>query len=116
MTGGRLFRNLGEFRFEDVTVEAGLDDGGAWSTGPSFVDIDDDGDLDLYVCGYDCANRLYINQGDGTFTEEAEARGLGFRGASVMMAFADYDQDGDLDGYLVTNRQSPGSRASCFRR
>ncbi len=102
--GSRLYHNLGGFRFEDVTELAGLDDGGAWGTGASFVDIDGDGDLDLYVCGFDVGNRLYINQGDGTFKEKAKEAGLDFLGASVMMAFADYDADGELDAYLVTNR------------
>jgi hypothetical protein len=104
--GGRLFRNLGSLRFEDVTMAAGVDDE-KWATGATFADIDNDGDLDLYVCGYDCANRLYVNQGNGTFVEQARAAGLDFHGASLMMSFADYDRDGDLDGYLLTNRLTP---------
>ncbi len=107
--GGRLFRNLGDFRFQDVTDQAGLMVSEMWGTGASFVDIDNDGDLDLYVCGFDCANQMYINQGDGTFREQGQALGLDFHGASVMMAFADYDLDGDLDGYLLTNRILPGA-------
>jgi hypothetical protein len=69
--------------------------------------VDNDGDLDLYVCGFDCPNRLYINQGDGTFIERGKAAGVDFVGSSVMMSFADYDLDGDLDGYLLTNRMPP---------
>ena len=68
-----------------------------------FADIDNDGDLDLYACAHAAPNRLYMNQGDGTFREAAGEYGLNFNGASVMMAFADYDLDGDLDGYLLTN-------------
>lgn len=102
--GGRLFRNLGSFRFEDVTDEAGLADPDTWSAGTSFVDVDNDGDLDLFVCAYHTPNRLFINDGKGHFTEESEKYGVAFRGASVMMAFADYDLDGDLDGYLAVNR------------
>ncbi len=105
--GGRLYRNLGSFEFQDVTEQAGLGDDGAWSLGATFVDIDNDGDLDLYVCRYDQPNRLYINRGNGTFLEKAQAFGLDFSGASMMMAFADYDLDGDLDGYLLTNRLAP---------
>ena len=71
-----------------------------------MVDVDNDGDLDLYVCVYDQPNLLFINQGDGTFEENAKTWGIDFSGASVMMAFADYDLDGDLDGYLVTHRKS----------
>jgi hypothetical protein len=107
--GGRLYRNLGKFRFEDVTAKCGMGAklDGMWATGCSFVDIDGDDDLDLYVCGYDTENRLFINDGRARFTEEASRYGLGFRGASVMMAFADYDCDGDLDGYLLTNFLKP---------
>lgn len=100
----RLYRNVGGFRFEDVTERAGIDNGNMWSMGATFFDVDNDGDLDLYICGYDCPNRLYINQGEGTFVERAAQFGLDFHGASIMLAVADYDRDGDLDGFLVTNR------------
>ena len=109
-TGGcRLFRNLGDLRFEDVTVAAGLTDDEAWGTGACFVDVNGDGHLDLYVCGYDTPNRLFVNQGDGTFEEGAEAAGLAYSGASILGAFADYDGDGDLDCFLLTNRLNPFS-------
>ena len=104
----RLYRQVGDFTFVDVTDEAGLDAGDAWGTGATFVDIDNDGDLDLYVCNYDAPNLLYLNRGDGTFEESAARFGLDFRGASVMAGFADYDLDGDLDLYLLTNRLYPG--------
>lgn len=97
----RLYRNLGGFRFEDVTEKAGLTDPDLAGAGPSFVDIDNDGDLDLFVCGIMTANRLFINQGDGTFVERAKEFGLDLVKRSVVMAFADIDLDGDLDGYLV---------------
>jgi hypothetical protein len=102
--GSRLYRNLGDFRFEDVTASAGLDDGGVWGGGATFGDLDGDGDADLVVCGYDAPLRLYVNQGDGTFRENAAGAGLGFTGAAIQFALADYDLDGDLDGYLLTNR------------
>jgi hypothetical protein len=101
--GSRLYRNLGRLHFEDMTESAGLLPE-RWGGGASFGDLDGDGDLDLYVCGYDTPNRLYWNEGDSTFSEGAEAARLNFSGAAVMMAFCDYDLDGDLDGYLLTNR------------
>jgi enediyne biosynthesis protein E4 len=101
--GNRLYRNLGDFHFEDVTEAAGLGDNDIWGMGATFVDIDNDGDLDLYVCCYDQPNKLYVNNGDGTFTDRAAEFGLDYRGASVMMSFFDFDCDGYLDGYLVTN-------------
>jgi hypothetical protein len=106
--GGRLFRNRGGFRFEDATEESGIGLGeGRWTLGATFVDIDNDDDLDLYVCGYRCPNHLYINRGDGTFEERGKQFGLDFTGSSIIMSFADYDLDGDLDGYLVTNHYPP---------
>lgn len=101
--GGRLYRNLGDFKFEDVTEAVGLGGEEYWQASPSLADIDGDGDLDLYVCVFNGENRLYLNE-DGKFKECAKEAGLNFKGFSVNMAFADYDLDGDLDGYLLTNR------------
>ncbi|MEE3179191.1 MAG: VCBS repeat-containing protein, partial [Verrucomicrobiota bacterium] len=80
---------------------------GGWSAGTTWADVNGDGRLDLFVCMFGTANRLYLNRGDGTFTEVAQSSGLTFSGASLMAAFADYDRDGDLDLYLVTNRIKP---------
>ena len=116
---GRLFRNLGNWKFEDVTEAAGLAEGGSllgwikgavgsdnaiWRQGAVFADIDNDGRLDLYVCRNDAPNLLYINQGNGTFKEEGEKRGLAVRDGSVIGAFADYDRDGLLDVFILTNQ------------
>ena len=100
--GNRLYRNLGNCRFEDITSRAGIEDAEFWGTGASFVDINNDGLLDIYACGYGMPNRLYINQGNTRFREMAKPYGLDYNGANVMIAFSDYDCDGDLDGYLVT--------------
>ncbi|ACB73808.1 FG-GAP-like repeat-containing protein [Opitutus terrae] len=103
----RLFRNLGGWRFEDVTDKAGGLGGsiasGVWNNGAAFADVNNDGWLDLYVCRTRGANLLYINQRDGTFREEAAARGLALNDASGMAAFCDYDRDGWLDVYVQTN-------------
>ena len=116
--GNRLYRNLGAFQFQDMTDAAGIRNDKYWGTGACFVDVDNDGWLDLYVCGYDCANQLYINQGDGTFAECAATCGVDFCGASIMAAWSDYDADGDLDMYLLTNRLDPVKefQTKAFRR
>lgn len=101
-----LYRQTAPWQFEDVTAiaGAGLDGGDAWGSGATFVDADNDGDLDLYVCNINKPNLLFMNQGDGSFQEEGEARGVAHAGATTMASFADYDRDGDLDLYLVNNR------------
>ncbi len=103
----RLFRNLGNWKFADVTEAAGVADhgdaAGIWKQGACFVDVNNDGLLDIYVCRFASPNLLYINQGNGTFREEAAARGLAVNDASVMGAFCDYDRDGWLDVYVQTN-------------
>jgi hypothetical protein len=101
----QLFRQVAPLRFEDVTATAGNVDGGAaWGSGATFADVDGDGDLDLYVCNIESKNLLYENLGDGTFTENGKKFGLDLVAASTMAAFADYDRDGTLDLYLLTNR------------
>ena len=103
----RLFRNLGNWKFEDVTDKAGVGDhgeaAGIWKQGVTFVDVNNDGRLDIYVCRLNAPNLLYINQGDGTFKEEAAARGLAVNDGAVMAAFCDYDRDGWLDVFVQTN-------------
>jgi len=101
----KLFRQTAPLVFEDVTESAGQVHGGeAWGSGASFADVDGDGDLDLYVCNVEAKNLLYENQGDGTFVENGAKYGLDLVAASTMAAFADYDRDGKLDLYLLTNR------------
>lgn len=101
----KLFRQVAPMKFEDVTGRAGKVDGGAaWGSGATFADVDGDGDLDLYVCNIEAKNLLYVNQGNGRFVEDAKRFGLDIVAASTMAAFADYDRDGKLDLYLLTNR------------
>ncbi len=99
-----LYRQTKPLEFEDVTATAGVDGGEAWGTGCAMVDIDNDGDLDLYVCNYDSPNLLYLNQGNGRFFEAASQFGLDIVDCCLLPAFCDYDRDGDLDCYLLTNR------------
>lgn len=109
---GRLYLNRGDFRFEDVTEKAGVaGDSGetVWKTGVSMADVNGDGWLDIYVCevgfykSVNGQNRLFINNQDGTFSEKAAAYGLDFKGFGQQAAFLDYDQDGDLDVYLLNH-------------
>jgi len=104
----RLYRNLGNFRFEDVTARAGVADSVGWKSGVTMADVNGDGRLDIYVSGVNYLgmkgrNVLYINNGDGTFTDRAEEYGLAFSGYSTQAAFFDYDGDGDLDMYLLNS-------------
>ena len=116
----RLYKNLGNFQFEDVTEIAGVDGriGGqlVWASGATFADIDNDGDLDLYVCNMAAPNLLYVNQNDGTFVEQSKAAGCAYKGASKQANFCDYDRDGDLDLYLLTYQDIPASNEPLYRK
>lgn len=105
--GNKLFKNLGNFKFIDVTSAANLNDETVWGTGAGFVDIDGDNDLDIYACGYMTPNKIYINNGNGTFSDKSNELGLDHLGASMNMNFADVDGDGDLDAYLATTTKLP---------
>jgi len=100
-----LYRQVAPFKFIDIAAAAGVacDEPGTSKTGCSVVDINQDGKPDLYVCRYDAPNLLFVNNGDGTFTERAKEYGLDVKDASVHASFADYDRDGNIDLYLVTN-------------
>jgi len=105
----KLFLNLGNFQFKDITIPAGVAGEKAWATGVTMVDINADGFLDIYVCnsgdvkGDNKQSELFINNGDLTFTEKAAAYGLADPGYSTHATFFDYDKDGDLDAYLLNN-------------
>jgi len=116
MLPNRLYLNKGNMQFEDITRQAGIRKKGKWSTGVSMADINGDGWLDIYVCnsgdvqGEQRENELYINNGNGTFTEKAGEYGLNDRGFSTHAAFFDYDHDGDLDMFLLNNSFKPIGR------
>lgn len=99
----KLFLNKGNLKFEDISVKAGINHGKKWSSGVTFVDINNDGWLDIYVSqggpheAEDRANLLFINQKDLTFKESAVEYNLADRGIGTQAAFFDYDKDGDLD-------------------
>jgi hypothetical protein len=105
--GNALYLNQGNLQFKNITEQAGVAGHSDWNTGSVMADVNGDGLLDIYVmavvgvCGFEGKNELFINQGDGTFKEEAHAYGLDFETYSVSAAFFDYDKDGDLDMYLL---------------
>ncbi|MEX2336586.1 MAG: FG-GAP-like repeat-containing protein [Fulvivirga sp.] len=115
MKKNRLFLNKGNFQFEDITLSSNTGGKKIWSTGVSMADVNGDGLLDIYVCnsgdvmGGRRENELFINNGDLTFTESAGAYGLADKGFSTHAVFFDYDQDGDLDCYVLNNSFRPVS-------
>ncbi len=110
----KLYLNKGNLKFEDVTTAAQIPDDGAWSTGISVADVNDDGMLDIYVCrvgnyeSLQSKNQLLICKGTDKngvpfYTDEAGAYGLDFSGFSTQAAFLDFDLDGDLDIFLLNH-------------
>jgi len=116
--GNRLMRNLGNFTFQDVTTAAGVTDGGVGKDS-SWGDYNNDGWLDLYLANYsnstnvitpgaDAPNRLWRNNGDGTFTEVGAQLGVDDLGQGFGAVWSDYDRDGDIDLYLSNDNRPPG--------
>ncbi|SNZ00429.1 VCBS repeat-containing protein [Flagellimonas pacifica] len=104
----KLFLNKGNFKFEDITIKAGIKKRAGFDTGVSVADVNNDGFLDIYInrAGWyngeqKLANMLYVNNGDLTFTEKAEEFGLADTNRSIASTFFDYDNDGDLDVYIA---------------
>lgn len=109
MMASKLYLNKGNFEFEDITEAAGVAAAGLWNTGATMADVNGDGLLDIYICrsaANDPNNRrnlLFINQGDLTFKEQGKAFGLDDPGYSTQASFFDYDNDGDLDMFLINH-------------
>lgn len=112
----RLYLNQGDFRFQDISKKAGLENNGSWSSGVVVGDVNNDGWEDIYVT---CelfddkanirANKLYINQGDLTFKNEAENWHAADTSRTRHATFLDYDNDGDLDLFLLNQPPNPGN-------
>ncbi|WP_439642368.1 VCBS repeat-containing protein [Gemmatimonas sp.] len=116
--GPSLYLNQGQFRFRDITKDAGFRDQQPWTTGVTLADVNGDGKLDIYVShagdGEPAtrANTLWINQGNGAdsvpkFKEMARQYGIADEGWSTHAAFFDYDRDGDLDLFVINNSPRP---------
>jgi hypothetical protein len=102
-TANALFRNRGDWTFEDITARAGVACEGQLSTGAVLADLDGDGDLDLLVNGLGAGTRCFLNRGGGRF-EEPKVTGLERSTGSRSLALADVDGDGDLDVYVTNYR------------
>lgn len=108
----KLYVNQGDFEFKDISKKAKIEDATGWTTGVTMIDINNDGWLDIYVCKSGSLNnletrrnKLFINQKDNTFKESAKLYGLDNYGFSTQAYFFDFDNDDDLDMYLVNHRK-----------
>ena len=115
LVSDKLYLNQGNLTFKDITSTAGIIDDGGWSTGVTVADVNNDGYQDVYVSRelYDDkpdlrANLLYINNGDGTFVESAKLFGVDDSQRTRHATFLDYDKDGFLDLFLLTQPPNPG--------
>ena len=113
MQENKLYLNKGNFQFEDITSSSGMKQDSMWSTGAVMADVSNDGWLDIYVCNSghmvngNRKNKLYINNKNGSFTEEAAKWGLDIVAYTTQVSFFDYDLDGDLDCFIINNSPMP---------
>ncbi|MEM9598916.1 MAG: FG-GAP-like repeat-containing protein, partial [Acidobacteriota bacterium] len=116
VTGNRLYRNLGDGTFEDATEGAGVREG-YWGWGSCFADVDNDGDLDIFHTNgfplngaeefHDDPARLFMSNGDGTFTERSAELGVDDTRQGRGVVCFDYDRDGDIDLFVANNGGPP---------
>ncbi|HEY9488247.1 MAG TPA: VCBS repeat-containing protein, partial [Chryseosolibacter sp.] len=109
MKANALYLNEGDFKFKNITESAGVSCEANWKTGVTMADVNHDGLPDIYVCYSGKGdpekrrNKLFINNGDLTFTDKAHEYGLDDPGHATQASFFDYDNDGDLDMYLLNH-------------
>ena len=109
MVGSRMYLNQGDFKFKEIAEQAGVFAAGLWNTGTTMADVNGDGLVDIYVCRSAAKNPdsrknlLFINNGDLTFTEKGKEYGVDDSGYTTQGAFFDYDNDGDLDLYVLNH-------------
>jgi enediyne biosynthesis protein E4 len=105
----KLYLNLGNLKFQDISKSAGVEVDNGWNTGVNMIDINNDGWLDIYVCksgpqkGINRRNNLFINNKNNTFSEQAAAYGIADSSYSTQSYFFDFDLDGDLDLFLLNH-------------
>lgn len=121
MVPDKLYLNKGNMVFEDITDKTGIEDNGGWSSGVLMEDVNGDGWVDIYVTRelYDDApelrkNKLYINNGNGTFIEKSAEYGVDDSERTRHATFLDYDRDGDMDLYLLNQPPNPGDYSKFF--
>lgn len=119
----KLFLNLGNLKFKDISENAGILQDFSWSSGVTMEDLNNDGLLDIFVAkvgvfkNLKTHNLVYINQGNMTFKEKSKELGLDFSGYSTQASFFDYDNDGDMDMYLLNHSiHTPRSYGSIEKR
>ena len=109
MGSNKLYLNQGNFTFKDISEQAGVSCNDGWKTGVTMADVNGDGFLDIYVCFSGKGNpekrrnKLFINNGDLTFTDKAAEYGLNDPAYTTHASFFDFDRDGDLDMYLLNH-------------
>ena len=113
MSENRIYLNKGNFKFDDITAKSGLKQDSMWSTGVVLADINNDGWLDIFVCNSgnmetgNRKNKLYINNHNLSFSESAAKYGLDIVGYTTQVSFFDYDNDSDLDCFMINNSPIP---------
>ncbi|MDX2246823.1 MAG: VCBS repeat-containing protein [Bacteroidia bacterium] len=122
LVADKLYLNKGNLEFEDITASAGILDNGGWSSGVLFGDVNQDGFTDIYVTRelYDDKpelrrNKLYINNGNSTFTERSAEYGVDDSERTRHATFIDYDKDGDLDLLLLNQPPNPGDYSKYYK-
>jgi len=114
MMANKLYLNKGNLKFEDISKSANIDKGDGFNTGACMMDVNGDGWLDIYVCKSAIADakyrthNMYINNKNNTFTDRTAEMGLSDSSYSTMAYFADFDNDGDLDLFLLNHPAAMG--------
>ena len=121
LVGDKIYRNDGDLKFTDLTIDSKITDDGSWSSGVSIADVNQDGLVDIYISKelYDDnpdlrRNKLYINMGNFKFIEVAEKWGVDVSARTRHAVFFDYNNDGLLDLYLLNQPPNPGSYSIFF--